>query len=467
MSSASSVAARGRGKRQRGIAMILAIFSMMLLSAIAIGMLLMTDSESTVNANYRDAQRAYFEARAGIEEARARLEANDPLVIPGGGSSALAASTMPNSAGGIVYILNPHTGETVAPWNTANSFYDTEFCHENAGVTGQSNPGTALVPCSPANTSSIPSADYVSQTSVGPNFGTTGSLDYRWVRVTLKQNGNTSPSGSTTYYVNPSVAATGPVCWDGSAEHAYAAGTICSNVSMAPVYMLTALSIGPMGSRRMVQYEWAPPVTGTSPSMKLSVGMGATGTGCGAITMSGGTTADWFDSGGNNGSGGPVSSYNNSKSTSSTQTVMGLSDPNANINLSGGPSIGGGIAANHTPWSTPAANLYNSNQGTNCNANGITSTGGGSCACQNGFANCLPRRSLGPMYRKWQSGHPCLRVGSGHSNTDFGSQRELSAELECPNRESFSGQRFRARRLGKCPQYNRGRQRGHSYGRKL
>jgi type II secretory pathway component PulK len=47
-------------RSERGIALLLCILSLMVLTGIAIGMMYMTDSETMINANYRSSQQAYF-----------------------------------------------------------------------------------------------------------------------------------------------------------------------------------------------------------------------------------------------------------------------------------------------------------------------------------------------------------------------------------------------------------------------
>ena len=52
-------------KRQRGVALMMALLAMLLLAAIGAAFMFMADTENSVNNNYRDSQKAYFAARAG------------------------------------------------------------------------------------------------------------------------------------------------------------------------------------------------------------------------------------------------------------------------------------------------------------------------------------------------------------------------------------------------------------------
>ena len=63
---------------ERGVAMLFAILALMLLTAIGATLILMSTTETTINSNYRQEQVAYFGAKAGLEEARARMMAADP-----------------------------------------------------------------------------------------------------------------------------------------------------------------------------------------------------------------------------------------------------------------------------------------------------------------------------------------------------------------------------------------------------
>src|SRR5579863_7009437 len=84
---------------ERGIALFFAIFTLLLLTAITFSLIFLSNTESTVNSNYREEQIAYFAAKAGVEEARARMMASDPnpITLP---------LTAPTAAGGVIYVIN-------------------------------------------------------------------------------------------------------------------------------------------------------------------------------------------------------------------------------------------------------------------------------------------------------------------------------------------------------------------------
>jgi Tfp pilus assembly protein PilX len=251
-------------RSERGVALIICLFALMLLSGIGLGMMYMADTESSINRNYRDAQQAYFAAAAGIQEARERLTPTSTTVLA-------PPTTLPNNgvSTGVVYIIN-YTGSIAAssiqPWNSGNTYFDTEFCHENF-----SNAGTALVTNTGPNTpcAAVPTGTYYTTVnSNSPFLGADSNLPYRWVRVTLKSNKTAVPDTTlgTSYYVNASGSANNvPICWNGTAELPKPAGYATCDVDPPPdgvtylksVYMLTALAITQNGSRRMTQMEVA------------------------------------------------------------------------------------------------------------------------------------------------------------------------------------------------------------------
>ena len=105
--------------------------------------------------------------------------------------------------------------ETVDPTDPANKFFDDELCHEWATALSISNPG-ANTPC----TQGAPSGTYTTMASTSPGTGTTAAINYKWVRVTLKQNG-TLP----TYAVDSAAAAAAQVCWDNYDVHEHIINT--------------------------------------------------------------------------------------------------------------------------------------------------------------------------------------------------------------------------------------------------
>src|ERR1700746_2272044 len=110
---------------ERGIALLAALLVLLLISAIGLGMMYMSNMETTVNANYKDTQTAFFSVRAGLEEMRDRMRRNSvsPVTLP---------VAMPPGANSILYITNPSgAGDVVDPATFGNAYFDDELCHEN------------------------------------------------------------------------------------------------------------------------------------------------------------------------------------------------------------------------------------------------------------------------------------------------------------------------------------------------
>ncbi|MCU1303555.1 MAG: hypothetical protein JWQ87_3839 [Candidatus Sulfotelmatobacter sp.] len=243
-------------KNERGMALIIALLLLLLISAVGLGMVYMSTTETSINTNYKDTQLAFFAMRAGLEEMRDRMRTDStyPITIP--------TTAMPGTAGSIIYILNPSSaGDTVDPKTYSNTYFDDEFCHESfvgSGVTYVA-PGTACT-----SSGAPPSASVTTTLSQSPYTNTASSLKYKWVRITLKQNG-TFPSA----LVDPTQTGgnlASQVCWNSTTNQEVVASALgyanCAAAQSAglyvePVYLVTAMAITPQGSRRVGQYESA------------------------------------------------------------------------------------------------------------------------------------------------------------------------------------------------------------------
>jgi Tfp pilus assembly protein PilX len=326
--------------RQNGIALISALLILILLSAIAVGLVLTSNTESSVNANYRKERELDFAARAGIEEVRDRMApaSANTLISPTCASASACLAATPvvpsTSNNGILYVRGGKTPASVTPW-TANTVYtDDELCHDGYGlVTAQSSD----VHCSAVPTGS---AWYATTNSTAPWAGTGAALPFQWVRVSWKLNG--SVQGYPVNVTSCSLTGVGagcstPVCWDGAEEILLPAGdTNCGQAASrnpagsvaTAVYLMTSMALNTTtGARKMVQAEVALP----PPTVTNLAGFFATSTACGAFVMQGGATTDGFSST----SGG----YPASRST----TAGGIGS-NGSVSLGGSPTqVGGNV----------------------------------------------------------------------------------------------------------------------------
>jgi Tfp pilus assembly protein PilX len=66
---------RSSRDQQRGIALLMVLMALLIIGAIAAGAILLSNAETSISANFRDEQLAFFSAKAGIEEARDRMRA--------------------------------------------------------------------------------------------------------------------------------------------------------------------------------------------------------------------------------------------------------------------------------------------------------------------------------------------------------------------------------------------------------
>src|SRR5208283_1777767 len=126
---------RENGRQERGAALLIAIFALMLISVVAIAMIVEQGTDSALAGNYRTSISAYYAAVAGLEEARGRLLWKNPDYFdgptsPNPGFMPMAGVLPAMQLADVRYILNPSSGETVDPTNSANPYYDGEYATE-------------------------------------------------------------------------------------------------------------------------------------------------------------------------------------------------------------------------------------------------------------------------------------------------------------------------------------------------
>ena len=226
------------------MALIAAILTLLLISAITAGIIILTNTETNTSSNFKDEQRAFFSAKAGIEEVRDRLRTAATGTLAG--TSPVLPTTLPGSGTtGITYVLNPLNSETVAPWtapttSSPNSYVDDEICKETGTISW----------CSGGYPSS---GGWYRSTSPTANstYAASPALDWKWVRIQLKQ----SNAFGSNYAVNGNTANAYYTCLKDGSPYEYAFAAPCVSPTYLPVYVLTALSVTPSGSRRMLQVE--------------------------------------------------------------------------------------------------------------------------------------------------------------------------------------------------------------------
>jgi hypothetical protein len=221
-------------ERQRGIALLVVCFALLLLSVIGLGMMYSTNMETTINSNYRDKQAALYAALAGLQEARERIRYPYNITPP---------SQLPStSAANVIYIVADYA--KVRPWDSSYGYFDTELCQENVlGLIG--TPG---IPCTTiaSGTTWLQYFDD-SQSSAGA-WNLPNPLDLKWARIEVKGN------NMTPVPVNGDSTSAAETCWNGinqiSTPSTYTTG--CK-----PKGGVTAVTVITSGSR----YTSTPTVT--------------------------------------------------------------------------------------------------------------------------------------------------------------------------------------------------------------
>lgn len=229
---------------QSGIAMLIVILALLLVTAVAAGMMIFSTSEVKVDANYRDEQVALFAAKAGLEEARDRMLVNNanfitnlPTVVPSNGCSGCAT-----------YIVSSNT---IQPWSSSSPkmygapTFDSEFlCEFDSGCTG-----------SFTGTSTLTNASYS-----GP---ATDPIPYQWVRINLKTNETIDSSTGNPHWVNSALTALpgAQVMFDSNPAvgppHECVTGYCPPGDTVQPVYEVTSYAVTPSGTIRTLQDDIA------------------------------------------------------------------------------------------------------------------------------------------------------------------------------------------------------------------
>jgi hypothetical protein len=221
---------------QRGAALLIAIFALLLVSVAAIALIVSSGTDSALASNYRTSTSAYYAAIAGIEEARGRLLPSNPNYLT------LPASPMPLTQ--VVYIINPTGGETVAPNDTANpaTYPDKEYKQEfGVDVSGR--------------TVSIYS-------SVSP-VGGLPPASYKWVRisaVTEQSLGDPQVPGSYVDVNGDNIMDTvTPLFYDpANAPTPGLITTFAPPATASQALEITSYAVLPNGSQSMAQYVVRP-----------------------------------------------------------------------------------------------------------------------------------------------------------------------------------------------------------------
>ena len=410
-------------KQEKGVALLFVLLAIMLLSAIAVGMLYTATIETTVSANFKTQERAYFAARGGIEEMKQRLLQSDvntiwPLLHDITDTNSLCKPVCLNlktpgqGPTGVIYILNGVTAAQVTtpptPGNP-NPFYDDELCHDYgqdpaAGMVWvPSNvPCTTQPPGGPNAWATFVQSVFQSNNPAVNPFGTgnaaaaqNSALEYKWVRITWKENASLEGDSlaSNKYWVDPSAGklATDKICWNGAYEVVLSGVGQCDKVPSAlatppgpgpygPVLLVTALAVTSNiqnlpGIRRMVQMEIQ-----QTPVVGANFGAFAVSTSCSAMKFAGNASTGSFNSSGENPPTNPPSNLN------SSTTAAGNIGSNNNVLLGGTSTAINGLLGTASG---------NQNVGA-CPGAGVSTTGNPTAQGVNPASACPQQAWAGP-----------------------------------------------------------------------
>jgi hypothetical protein len=224
-----------RRRSEAGVALLIAIFVLLLIGVTAIALILSSGAESALAGNYRSSASVYYAALAGVEEARGRLLPSNPDYL----GPALTALGTPLAPGKVIYILNPNplTGEIVNPTDLTNpaTYPDTEYQKEF--------PGTPITNLQQPN-------------SVSPAAGLPGPL-YKWVRI----NAATEKSLNVDVNNDGTLDTGTPLFFDPSHVDPQTGNpkpslivTAAPPSSAAQALEITALAALPNGTQKLLQY---------------------------------------------------------------------------------------------------------------------------------------------------------------------------------------------------------------------
>jgi hypothetical protein len=214
-----------------GIALLISIFVLLLISVVAIALIVSSGTESALAGNYRSSTGVYYAAVSGLEEARGRLLAKNPSSFKTTAGSFLPAPGTTLPIGSVAYVLNP--GPTEAMGNILTTYPDTEYDNE-FGL------GTLAAVVAAGNRKTTPS---VWNRSPLNSLNVPGPL-YKWVRINAisEKSLNLDVGPSYDGFKDPIT----PVFYDGAQLNVSNTG--------AQVLEITSLAVLPNGSQKIVQY---------------------------------------------------------------------------------------------------------------------------------------------------------------------------------------------------------------------
>src|ERR1700730_18156235 len=157
------IATRRHG--ELGVALLLALFALVVVTSIGLGMMFLSDTETAVNANFRDEQTAYYAAKAGLEEARDRMQVGATNSV-----NASLPTALPGNARSVLSITNPSASDSaISPWSSTDKYFDNQICNETT-----------------CGGSAQPSTWHLASASASSTYAASPVMPYKWARIMLK-----------------------------------------------------------------------------------------------------------------------------------------------------------------------------------------------------------------------------------------------------------------------------------------
>jgi len=214
-------------QKERGIALLISIFILLLISVVAIALIVSSGTETALAGNYRSATGVYYAGQAGLEEARGRLYSKNPSSFQNTAPGFLSSPGVTLAIGSVAYVLNPSPSETSG--TLLATYPDTEYDNEfGAG---------ALAGATPTYTDSVWNTPPLNALNVP------GPL-YKWVRI------NAVTEKSLNVLVAPYNS--GPL--DDTTPIFYDSTQLNISNSGSQVLEITSFAVLPNGSQKLLQY---------------------------------------------------------------------------------------------------------------------------------------------------------------------------------------------------------------------
>src|SRR5216684_6691181 len=262
-----------RKNSEVGVALLVAMISLLLITAVGVAMIVASASESALSGNYRSSSSAYYAAIAGLEEGRGRLLPTNPNTLVGVANTGIPAFGTPMLVNQVSYILNPNIAAGEAAGTILATYPDNQYDQEFGG-------GKLAA-----------AVKYFNNSLSGTNADNIPGPLYKWVRInpvtevslnTDVNNDGVKDPNSILYYETtnnpPSLSLT-------------------PSASAYQVLEVTALAVLPNGSQKLSQYLVTPQVFGLNFNSALTL--------AGNVATYLGATSNPYKISGVDGSGNP------------------------------------------------------------------------------------------------------------------------------------------------------------------